>query len=859
MRDLPDDAARRLKWPLRLTWAGMVAERMLRAFWPVLTLLMTIGAALFAGLGDAGAPGVAQAVALAALIAGSGLTLWGAMRLKWPHRSEVRARLDAALPGQPLAALADEQAIGRDDAASRAVWQAHLARMQARLAGVRPVRPDLRLAARDPFALRYVALLALAMAAGFGSLSRLGDIAHVLPGTATAAVPGASWEGWIEPPAYTGRPSLYLADQPPGPLAVPLGSRLTLRFYGQLGAFALSQDISGAALPREAQPSYHFDVARNGMLKIDGPGGATWQVTAIGDVPPAIAANGALERNVAGDLSQPFIATDDYGVAAGQATVSLDIAALERRYGLVPDPEVRPEIALDLPMPFRGDRRSIEETLRGNFAQHPWAGLPVRLAFSVTDEMGQAGKAAPLDLILPGRRFLDPVAQALIEQRRDLLWSRDNGPRVARLLRALSHRPEDGLFSREVNYLKLRILISRLELHLAHGLAPETRDEIAQGLWEIAVSIEEGGLADALERLRRAQERVSEAMRQGASPEELAELMDELRGAMNDYLDQLAQNPSESQDGQQAQNQNGQTLTEEDLAEMMDRIEEMMAEGRMDEAQAMLDALQQMMENMQMAQSQSGQGQGQNPGEQSMEGLRESLREQQGLSDQAFRDLQEQRNPSAGVGESQGNTGRDGGQGQGQSHTGQDGRGQGAGDGTNDQAGQGQSGSDGADLSDRQQALADELERQRNALPGAGSQAGDAAREALDRAGRAMDGAADDLAQGNLPGALDDQAQAMEALREGMRNLDQALAQQAQRQQGTQGATRGQPGQRGQNDPLGRGPNNAGGLATEAPLADGEDPYRRARDLMDELRRRSGESERPQAERDYLRRLLEQF
>ena len=108
--------------------------------------------------------------------------------------------------------------------------------------------------------------------------------------------------------------------------------------------------------------------------------------------------------------------------------------------------------------------------------------------------------------------------------------------------------------------------------------------------------------------------------------------------------------------------------------------------------------------------------------------------------------------------------------------------------------------------------------------------------------------------------ALDNQAEAMENLREGMRNLDEALAEmQQQRQPGQQGTARGDPGRRGQNDPLGRGPNNDGGLATEAPLEDGVDPYRRAEELMEELRRRAGEGERPEAERDYLRRLLDRF
>ncbi len=43
---------------------------------------------------------------------------------------------------------------------------------------------------------------------------------------------------------------------------------------------------------------------------------------------------------------QPFTATDDYGVVAGQATITLDLAGVDRRYGLAADPEAaRPDRA----------------------------------------------------------------------------------------------------------------------------------------------------------------------------------------------------------------------------------------------------------------------------------------------------------------------------------------------------------------------------------------------------------------------------------------------------------------------------------------------------------------------------------
>ena len=352
-------------------------------------------------------------------------------------------------------------------------------------------------------------------------------------------------------------------------------------------------------------------------------------------------------------------------------------------------------------------------------------------------------------------------------------------------------------------------------------------------------------------------------MKNGASDEEIAELMDELRRATEDYIQQLQRQQAQEREGQdgppQPQGESMQ-MTQDDLQRMMDRIQELMEQGRMEEAAQALAELQELMENMRVTESQQGQG-SQSPGEQAMEGLADTLREQQGLSDQAFRDLQEQFNPNAGAGESQGNEGRNGGEGRGQSHEGQNGQGEGSGE----QQGKGQQGQaqDGQapgemGLAERQQALRDELRRQQGRLPGQGSEAGQAAREALDRAGRAMDQAEDALRNDNLAEAIDNQAQAMEALREGMRSLGEAMAQDEQDRQPGQGQA--DSDRRADNrDPLGREQGGNGANSSDGPLALGPDSADRARKLLDEIRRRSGETQRPDIELDYLDRLLERF
>ncbi len=858
--DLPPEALRRLAVPLALTRAGMVAERLTRAFWPFATVVLIAVAAV--------AFNIHESIRAEALWLGGavvlGICLWtfvrGAMRFAWPARDEALERLDDTLPGRPIAALADTQAIGSGDTASEAVWRAHVARMADRAAKAHAVEPDLNLATRDPFALRYVALTAFVIALLFGSLWRVATVSDAVTlGPNAALASGPAWEGWVEPPVHTGMPTLYLNDISDGTLTVPANSRIAIRLYGEIGALSVRESVSGNAAPEDpSAPVQEFDVTRNGTIGVEGTGGREWSVTVTPDLPPTIVASGELERTANGEMKQPFSAADDYGVMAGRAEIALDLENVDRRYGLAAEPEPRETLVLDLPMTIRGDRTAFEEVLIEDLSKHPWANLPVRLTLIAEDAAGQTGSAEPLEIPLPGRRFFDPVANAIIELRRDILWTRENLGRTTQLMRTVLYKPDDLRLGAGI-YLQLRTALRRMEDARDEGsFTPEARDEMAEVLWTLAVAIEEGDLNSALERLRRAQERLSEAMKNGASKDEIDQLMQELADAMQDYMRQLAQQGPQGEQNQQS-SENSQPLSTDELRRMMEEIQRLMEEGRMAEAQALLQQLMEMMENLRVTQGQGGNS----PGQQSMEDLSETLRDQQELSDDAFRNLQDQFNPGQ-----QGQQGQQGqgqgqqGQGQGQSQEGQgDQQGMGQGDQGQTRPGQGNGGMDADSLANRQEALRRELERQRGNLPGAGTEEGDAARDALDRAGRAMDNAEDALRDGDLGRAIDEQAEAMDALRDGIRNLGEALANESQERNGEQGqAFRDGERSNDPRDPLGREPGSSGQrIGTDEHLLQGEDVYRRAQELLEEIRRRSGDQSRPDVERDYLERLLEQF
>jgi uncharacterized protein (TIGR02302 family) len=855
---ISDAALRALHRQIALTRLSLFAERSLQCFWPMLSLLALgyglLRWGLFAPLGQTPLLAVVAGFVGAVLF----LLTRGAERFVWPTRKAAIDRLDAALEGRPLGALSDRQAVGAGNAGSEYVWAMHLKRMAEAARNARATEPRPHLSRRDPWALRLLALLVFVSAVVFVSGKPGQSLIDGLQGLSPDVVAGGpAYEGWAEPPAYTGKPTIYLNDFPTDrTLELPEGTRMILRVYGTVNAATLRESVSadgGTAMPvtDTGLSEATFAVARDGELTLT-PRGAeaqSWQVRMIPDQAPTVALTGEISRSLQGSMQIPYKAEDDYGIEGGGVEVQLDMERLDRRHGLAAEPEPRDPLSFSVQLPIRGDLASIEETIVEELAEHPWAGLPVRISLTVFDAANHVGAIEPVRTEMPGKRFFDPLAGSVAEQRRDLLWTRENARRVTMILKAVTHRPED-IFQNDKAYLMIRTAIRRLDYNAAAPLSDTVRDEVADLLWKAALLIEDGDLSDAAERLKRAQERLSEAMENGATDEEIQELMDELRRAAQDYMRQLAENAERNPDRQQSQIDPSQMVTQDQLQELMNRIQELMEQGRMDEAQQLLQMLQQMLENMQIVQGQPGQ----NGDQGSRQALQDTLRQQQELADETFRQMQEEFNRQRQQdGDQDGNQlgqqdGQQGGQQQGQQ--GQPGDGQ-------PQPGEGTPGL--GDLAGRQEALRRLLQSQQGQIPQDGSDAGRAGQEALDQAERDMGAARDSLEQGDASGALDNQADAIDSLREGLRNLDEA-ARQAQGQPGQQGGEGNGP-VTGQvlRDPLGRPLGGNGTPSTDENMVPDEELYRRSKELRDEIRKRTGEQDRPQLELEYLKRLLERF
>jgi uncharacterized protein (TIGR02302 family) len=350
----------------------------------------------------------------------------------------------------------------------------------------------------------------------------------------------------------------------------------------------------------------------------------------------------------------------------------------------------------------------------------------------------------------------------------------------------------------------------------------------------MAVGLEDGDVSDAQDALRNAEKALQQALDRGASDAEIKQLMDQLRAAMDRFLQAMTEQMKNSQQLARPLDPNAKVLSQRDLQSMLNKLEELSRSGAKDAAQAMLQQLEQMMENLQMASPDTN-------GDESdamsaLDDLGDMIRKQQDLRDRTFKQGQDQRNP------------------QGSPH--------------GQQQGKQQQGNSLGELLQGQQALRDRLNKLLNQLKdldfgqSKDGQQGQSAGDQLDqlgRAGTAMDDAQGNLGEGNADSAVESQGRALDALRKGA----QGLAQSMQQQMG-QGTGPGRFGRYGpsradqETDPLGRPPPRGPDIDGSVNVPD-EIDVQRARRIIDELRKRFGDLGRSQEELDYIERLLKDY
>jgi uncharacterized protein (TIGR02302 family) len=848
------DAAARL----RLAQAFQRAKYALawERIWPHLARLLTV-VGLFLVVSWAGLwlvlPFVVRAVGLGLFVLAALGALLPLVWFRWPSREEALNRLDrgTGIRHRPATALTDT--LATQDPVALALWQAQRERTLASIKRIRAGLPSPRLAIHDPWALR--ALVAVMMVAAYvaaGDERTLRTVA-AFDWNGVLAPANIRVDAWVTPPLYTGKPPIILsaankdAGSPAaGPMPVPAGSKLIVRSSGGTLDVAAGGGVT-EAVPTEQAPKgtneRHFTIAGDGTLHVRAPSGQPqWKFSAIPDRAPTISLAKDPERQARGSLQMSYKIEDDYGVTEAQAhfAVRPDGAA---KAAAEPRPLFdAPQFPLALPN--ARTRNGVGQTVK-DLSEDPYAGAEVTLTLTAKDEAGNEGRSEPFNMRLPERLFTKPLARALIEQRRTLALDANQNSQVFAALEALMIAPE--LFMPDAGqYLGLYSVARELEV----ARSDDAMREVVSNLWSLAVTIEDGNITDVDKALRAAQDALKQALERGASDEEIKKLTEDLRAALDNFMRQLAEQlRNNPQQLARPLDPNTKVMRQQDLNNMIERMERLSRSGDKDAAKQLLDQLQQMLENLQMAQpGQSGDG----DMEQALNELGDMIRKQQQLRDKTFKQGQDSRRDRM-RGNKQGD--------------------QGMGDLQQDQQG----------LRDRLQRLQQELAKrgmgqsqrgekgQRGEQGQQGQQGhqgqdgdaqqGDDGQDGLGDADTAMGDAGGKLGEGNADGAVDSQGKALEALRKGAQSLAEAMQQGDGEGQGDGPGNRAgrQQGTGNGNDPLGRplhGREFGDDLTVKIP---GEIDVQRVRRILEELRRRLADPQRPQIELDYIERLLKDY
>ncbi len=836
---------------LDLAWLAAAWDRVWPAMWPVATLAGLVLALawldVLPALGGTLHLGILAALGLAILAAGA----IGLHRLRWPDREAARRRLerDSGLEHRPLSGLLDHQVGGAADPASRLLWRLHRERQQAAARRLRVRLPSPGVAALDPLALRGLVLLLL-LVAGIGAWGHWGErlgraLSPRLPVSAAAASAGVDLV--ITPPAYTGLAPIYLrtgtgatagggAAHGDEPIAIPAGSTALARVTGGDTPPVLA--VGDQRTPFEpveagASASFQLGTTITAGSRISVSQGGTvlgaWPIRVVADTPPSVALAEAPAPTPRAALRLAYRVADDYSVESLTATIRLAESAA---------PALRRGEPMVLPLTLPGQRpRQADATSYLDLTPHPWAGQPVTLELEATDGAGQTGRSETVSLVLPERTFSHPVAQAIIAERRTLMLEPPRYAEVAEALTGLALEP-DRFNNDAVVFLALRSAARRLML--ARDI-PATVEPVQRLLWDTALRLEDGDLSLAERDLRAAEQALRDALAGNASDQEVRQRMDELRSALDRYLQALQRNLMDriargEQPPDLPVDPNGTVIDREQLQQLLDRMQRLSESGARDAARDMLTQLQSLMENLRTGNS----GEMSEQDSRAMELLRnlqELTRQQQELLDQTYRQSQQQegaprrQRPTTAPGQRPASP---------PPSPSPDGN----------PANRPDSGA--APDSAAQEAL-------RRALGEAMREAGEMTGEVpvpLGRAEQAMRRSERALGEGQPGQAVQPQTEAVSELQEGLRSLtDQLMEQMAQR--GLMGLTGGQ-GMNGR-DPLGRARGNRGGIDTGDVHIPSEGEVQRAREILDELRRRLGQRDRPTLERDYIQRLLRQF
>lgn len=770
---------------------------------------------------------------------------WRGWRIPDGRALTRRIESDNQLRHRPLSTL-DDRLANDGNARAGALWAIWRKKMHPLLGRLRWPRPHPVLPQRDPYALRGLVLLGMVAAliiAGPGWALRLQrGMIPVLPGFIER--PADSLVIWISPPDYTGIGQIVMKGKgsPTEPVPIPEGSTLKAHLTGWVGTPVLRLGDQDLPMTKLGEGAYGIEtpiidteqitIRQSFLTRAD------WPVWIVPDHPPTIEATGEIETRAGGKVKIPLRVEDDYSVESIEITITLAPEAGEG------PPLGAPYSLSRAVMSASATAQDIAPEL--DLSWHPWAGLPVQLRATAIDHKQQRSTIDLPSHVLPERGFTHPVAQRLIAMRKRLIHTPETAAKnIAHEIESILIRP--SLYHEDMRvFLSLRTAAVRLFLAQDH----ETAARVVELLWDTALRIEDGNLSLAHRDFMQAQKNLHDALKNpDSTPEEIARRMEEMREAMAHYLHEMFR---EMQKRMAERGIDQPMVTPEmvmrqinpqDLAAFLDRMQAEALSGNRDAARDMLAQMERFMEMMDPSNIDMSIPQ-------DVQGMMDALSNLQELIERQEKLLDETRRQAEATGQTQGYAaplpadtallrewGLDGMPPPPQQGTARPAR------ETDSRAGH-------AEQSTLRRMLGDamlDMDEKTGRIP-----------ENLGRADQSMKGAADALEQNDPATSVPHQEDALRHLQDGQQEMAQKLA---QRMQQMMMFSFGGGGQR--LDPLGRPMRDEDGgnmpwSRSNVKIPD-EAQRRKIQEILDDLRRKSGELNRPDYELDYFRRLMRQF
>ncbi len=752
---------------------------------------------------------------------------------RWPGRKEALLRIErvSGLKHNPVSSYEDTLGSTNPSRATLQLWQAHRKRLSETFDRLKAGFPRPRVDKLDPLALR--SLLAILLLIG---ILATGNLAYDRISSAFKIASAANsntirLDAWITPPSYTQKAPIIVNDgsktdgeaetqkrfiQIPenSVLVIRLNSSTTKNYtilksdkinYGfrKNHAYSKLEPDEKQVADSKNISQYRIPLSKSISIKIqDGLKDVrSWQIFVQEDLPPTIKLHRPIRVTARNSLHLTYSLSDDYGIKSAIAKISRPgLPWISRFIPFMADPPLGEAPVFNLQFPGN-TKEKVTGTTYKDLTSHPWAGLKVMLTLSAKDEASQEASSKTVTIRLPSRKFKNNLAKALIEQRQQLVSSpKRNRALVMRALWALTLAPEQYIEDVRI-YLGIRTAFWRLR----HNTDRASARSVADQLWYLALYIEDGDLFEAERQLKLAQDQLSKSLREGAPGEVIRKQLQELRNAIARFTQALAKQQKNNPTSKQFQEAaSKKVVSAQDLDRMLRKIERLAKSGAREQAAQMLNNLRNVLENIEANTAQQTENNKEMMS--AFDKLNEVATRQQKLLDETF--TQKQNAPLVGGPKSK------------------------AFDQNNQK------------LEKQQQSLSTMLSDLMQGLKNQGV----APNPSLNQALQAMKESSQSINQRNLDKATQQQTLALDKLRKGTQRFARMLMQQLGQAAGRQA---------GQRDPFGRqqGSRFGDGRVKNLDKVNVE----RAREILQELRKRYGNSKRPPVELDYLERLLKRF